>query len=119
MKKLLSVIALTLVAVILFGITAFAESGYAYNDSVLAAFAPKWEKIQADETVISLTPGGTVGEMRFAWLSGNKDADVSFRISENVDMTAYKEISVETSDAIYDYNSNKVTVTGLEEGKTY
>lgn len=119
MKKLLSVTALTLAALLVFGITAFAEPGFAYKDEVLAAFAPKWGAIQADETVISLTPGGEIGEMRFAWLSAEKDTDVSFRISENADMTAYKEIGVETSDAISDYNSNKVTVTGLEEGKTY
>ncbi len=119
MKKLISVTALTLAALIVFGVTAFAEPGFAYKPEVLEEFAPKWDTIKADETVISLTPGAQVGEIRFAWLSGEKDTEVSFRISANEDMTSYKEIAVETSDAISDYKSNKVTVTGLEEGKSY
>ena len=119
MKKLISVISLTLVAMIVFGVTAFAEPGFAYKPEVLEEFTPKWPAIKADETVISLTPGAQVGEIRFAWLSGEKDTEVSFRISANEDMTSYKELAVETSDAISDYNSNKVTVTGLEEGKSY
>lgn len=119
MKKLISVVSLALAAVLVFGVVAFAESGFAYKDDVLTAFAPKWNSIQADETVISLTPGGAIGEMRFAWLSPEADNDAAFRISENADMTEYKEIEVKTTDAISDYNSNKVTVTGLEEGKTY
>lgn len=119
MKKLISVTALTLAALLVFGVTAFAEPGFAYKPEVLEEFAPKWDAIKADETVISLTPGAQVGEIRFAWLSGEKDTEVSFRISANEDMTSYKEVAVETSDAISDYNSNKVTVTGLEEGKTY
>ena len=119
MKKLISVISLVLVASLVFGVTAFAEPGFAYKEDVLAAFAPKWESIQADETVISLTPGGEIGEMRFAWLSPETDSNPFFRISENADMAGYKEIDVETADAISAYNSNKVTVTGLEEGRTY
>lgn len=119
MKKLISVTALTLAALIVFGVTAFAEPGFAYKPEVLEEFAPKWNTIKADETVISLSPGAQVGEIRFAWLSGEKDTEVSFRISANEDMTSYKEIAVETSDAISDYKSNKVTVTGLEEGKSY
>ncbi|MBQ3046225.1 MAG: metallophosphoesterase family protein [Clostridia bacterium] len=119
MKKLISVTALTLAALIVFGVTAFAEPGFAYKPEVLEEFAPKWSAISADETVISLTPGAQIGEIRFAWLSGEKDTEVSFRISANEDMTSYKEITVETSDAISDYKSNKVTVTGLEEGKSY
>ncbi|MBQ7120902.1 MAG: metallophosphoesterase family protein [Clostridia bacterium] len=119
MKKLISVTALTLAALIVFGVTAFAEPGFAYKPEVLEEFAPKWDTIKADETVISLTPGAQIGEIRFAWLSGEKDTEVSFRISANEDMTSYKEIAVETSDAISDYKSNKVTVTGLEESKSY
>ncbi len=119
MKKAFRVIAMILIISIVTGVTAFAESGYAYDEGTLAAFAPEWAKIQADETVISLTPGGKVGEMRFAWLSSENDTDVAFRISENADMTGAEEIEVKTTDAISDYNSNKVTVAGLKEGKTY
>ncbi len=74
-KKAFRVIAILLVISIVTGVTAFAESGYAYDEGTLAAFTPEWAKIQADETVISLTPGGEVGEMRFAWLSAEDDTD--------------------------------------------
>lgn len=117
MKKFTAVIALTLVITLFAGVVASAESGYAYGEDVLAAFAPKWNAIQADETVISLTPGACQGEIRFGWLS--KDENSRFMISENADMSASKEIEVETSDAINGYISNKVTVSDLAEGKTY
>lgn len=119
MKKLIAVVSLILAAALVLSVSAFAESGYGYKEEDLTAFAPKWAAIQADETVISLTPGGETGEVRFAWLSPENDAEASFKISENSDMSAAKEIEVETSDAISSYNSNKVTVSGLKEGKTY
>lgn len=119
MKKTFRMIAIMLVISILTGIAAFAESGYAYNEETLAAFAPEWTRIQADESVISLTPGSEAGEMRFAWLSTQSDTEVSFKISENADMSNAREVDVATTDAISDYNSNKVTVSSLEEGKTY
>ncbi|MBE6820317.1 MAG: metallophosphoesterase family protein [Ruminococcaceae bacterium] len=117
MKKFTAVITLTLVIALLAGIAASAESGYAYGESVLNEFAPGWTAIQADETVISLTPGACQGEIRFGWLS--KDENSRFMISESSDMSASKEIEVETSGAIDGYISNKVTVSSLEEGKTY
>ncbi len=119
MKKMLATVSVILAAAILLSVTAYAESGYAYKEDVLSAFAPKWNEIQADETVISLTPGSEIGEMRFAWLSPENDTNAAFKISEKSDMSDAKEIDVAVSDAISDYNSNKVTVTGLEEGKTY
>lgn len=117
MKKITAVIALALIFSLLAGITAFAEPGYAYGEGVLNEFAPKWNEIRADETVISLTPGACQGEIRFGWLS--KDENSRFMISEKADMSASKEIEVETSGAIDGYISNKVTVSSLEEGKTY
>ena len=119
MKKAFKIVAITLVLCIITGITAFAGSGYAYGEDVLTAFAPSWSDIQADETVISLTPGSEAGEIRFAWLSAENDKNVSFRISENADMSDATDIAVSASNAIDDYNSNKVTVSGLKEGKTY
>ena len=117
MKKITAVIALALIFSLLAGITAFAEPGYAYGEGVLNEFAPGWAAIQADETVISLTPGACQGEIRFGWLS--KDENSRFMISEKADMSASKEIEVETFGAIDGYISNKVTVSSLEEGKTY
>ncbi|MBQ4626229.1 MAG: metallophosphoesterase family protein, partial [Clostridia bacterium] len=119
MKRILGIISIVLVLTLIFVQTAFAESGYAYNEDALTAFAPKWDAIQADETVISLTPGGKAGEMRFAWLSKSSGTEVSFRLSESPSMSDPKNYEVAVTDAISDYSSNKVTVTGLEEGKTY
>lgn len=119
MKKALRIIAVILTVSIITGITAFAESGYAYDEDTLSAFAPKWTQIQSDETVISLAPGSEAGEIRFAWLSAADDNNIAFRLSENTDMSDAKEIEVSTTDAIADHKSNKVTVTGLKEGKTY
>ena len=119
MKKTFAIISFMLIIMLAVSITAFAEPGFAYDEVVLAAFGPKWQSIQADETVISLTPGGETGEIRFAWLSDESETGAAFKISENRDMTSAKEFEVAVSDAISDYNSNKVTVTGLEEGKTY
>ncbi len=118
MRRITAVVALALVISLLAGITAFAEPGYAYGEDVLSAFAPRWSAIFTDDTIISLSVGAEAGEVRFAWLSSD-GKDAAFRISENSDMSAAKEIPVETSDAVGDYMSNKVTVGGLETGKTY
>ncbi len=117
MKKIIAAVALALVIALLTGVTAFAEPGFAYGEEVLSAFAPKWSAIQADETVISLTPGGEQGEIGFGWLS--KDESSRFMISENADMSSAKELKVEFVDAEGGFVSNKVTATGLAEGKTY
>ncbi len=117
MKKLIKILSFVIILTLVFAPAAFAESGYAYNEETLAAFAPAWDSIQADETVISLTPGGSCGEIRFAWLSENTDS--SFKISANPDMTDAEYAEVSVSDAIAGYKSNKVTVSGLKEGNTY
>ncbi len=117
MKKFVAAVAFALVIALLTGIAAFAESGFAYGEEVLSEFAPKWGAIQADETVISLTPGGKQGEIGFGWLS--KDENSRFMISGNADMSDPKEIDVKREDAFDGYVSNKVTATGLEEGSTY
>ncbi|MBQ4603618.1 MAG: hypothetical protein IJB16_03355, partial [Clostridia bacterium] len=96
MKKLFAIISLTLVFSLIIGITASAESGYAYDEEVLAGFAPKWDAIQADDTVISVSVGAAQGELRFAWLSSEADTDVSFKISGKTDMTDSKTIAVST-----------------------
>lgn len=118
MKKYTAVVAVMLVLSLVFSVVAFGEPGYAYGEEELSAFAPKWNEIFTDDTVISLSVGAEAGEVRFAWLSSD-GKDAAFRISENSDMSGAKEVPVETSDAAGDYKSNKVTVGGLEIGKTY
>lgn len=118
MKKI-KIISIVLVLVFVMNITAFAESGFAYDEKVLAEFSPGWSQIVSDDSVISVTPGATVGELRFAWLSSSTDGVPGFRVSEKSDMSAAEEFEVVTSEAIENLKSNKVTVTGLEQGKTY
>lgn len=119
MKKTLRTISVVLILSLFMSITAFAEPGFAYKDEVLADFSPRWSQIQADNTVISVTPGATVGELRFAWLSSSTDSDPAFRLSKNSDMSDSESFEVTTADAIENLRSNKVTVTGLEQGRTY
>ncbi len=117
MKKSIKVLAVTMVIVMIFGIVASAGSGYAHTEEDLIAFTPKWEGIQADNTVISLTPGRCQGEINFCWLSETENE--SFKISENEDMSDAISAEVVQKSAINGLISNNVTVSGLEEGKTY
>lgn len=117
MKKSVKTSALVLAVAMLFSVTAFAESGYAHTDKDLQAFAPKWENIQADDTVISLVPGKCQGEINFAWLS--RIEGEQFMLSENKDMSDAKSLQVVQMSAINGLISNNVTATDLEEGKTY
>ncbi len=119
MKKTIKIISAVLVLTLIMSITAFAEPGFAYKDEVLTEFSPLWAQIQADDTVISVTPGATAGELRFAWLSSSTDSNPVFKVSENSKMSDAEEFEVITTDAIENLRSNKVTVTGLEQGKTY
>ena len=119
MNKIIKIISVVLVLNIIMSVTAFAEPGFAYKDEVLTEFSPSWSEIQADDTVISVTPGATVGELRFAWLSSSTDSNPTFKVSESSNMSGAEELDVVTVDAIESLRSNKVTVTGLEQGKTY
>ncbi len=119
MRKTIKTISFILVLTLILSITAFAEPGFAYGNEVLTEFSPKWSQIQADDTVISVTPGTAVGELRFAWLSSATDNSPAFKVSQNNDMSDAEEFEVVTADAVENLRSNKVTVTGLEQGKTY
>ncbi len=117
MKKNLKIISAMLALIMVLSVIASAESGYAHTQEDLMNFAPKWEGIQKDDTVISLTPGRCIGEINFAWLS--ETTNESFKISENQDMSEAENLEVVQEKAINGLISNKVTATGLEEGKTY
>ncbi len=117
MKKSVKILSLAIAFVILFSVIASAQSGYAYTEEDLNNFAPGWADIQADNTVISLAPGKCQGEINFCWLSETEGEQ--FRLSENEDMSDSVSVQVEQKEALNDFISNNVTVTGLEEGKTY
>ncbi len=117
-KKVIS-LSLAVITALLLSVSALAEPGFAYDDTTLNKFKENWEHIYNDTSVISVTPGAQAGELRFAWLCAENEAAPSFRISENSDMTDCRECEINTNSAIDNYISNNVTVTGLEEGKTY
>lgn len=119
MKKTVKTLSVVLVLSLVMSIAAFAEPGFAYGDNELSEFSPKWSQIQADDTVISVTPGAVAGELRFAWLSSATDSNPAFKVSKSSDMADAENFEVITSDAVENLKSNKVTVSGLEQGKTY
>ena len=116
-KFLSAVVSLIIISALSF--LAFAEPGFAYSENDLIEFTPKWESIIADDSVISVTPGAEQGELRFAWLSAEGESTPLFIISANADMSSSRECEVIVNKAIEEFNSNNVTVKGLEEGKTY
>lgn len=79
-----------------------------------------WEKQWNEEydNGVILFPGSDNSEMNFSWYSETK-SEPKVYISESADLSSYKIYTgycVEAPDGDY---SNKVTVTGLEAGKTY
>lgn len=117
MRKSVKILSVMMAVLMLLSIMAFAESGYAHTEEDLNNFIPKWEGIQGDDTVISLTPGKTQGEINFCWLSETEKE--SFKISEKEDMSDSVLVEVIHKETFNSLFSNNVTVTGLEEGKTY
>ena len=119
MKRKFSSAVVSLIIISALCFLAFAEPGFAYSENDLIEFTPKWESIIADDSVISVTPGAEQGELRFAWLSAEGESTPLFIISANADMSSSRECEVIVNKAIEKFNSNNVTVTGLEAGKTY
>ena len=79
----------------------------------------EWEKIKNNPTQISLSPGRNESELNFSWYSKVTDKDVKFRFGRNKSLSDADEIEVTSEDAVKGYRSNKCTVTGLKEEKTY
>ena len=106
------ILALILAAVIF--VTAFVPSYAALDD---LAWSAMWEK-EYDNGVI-LFPGSDNSEMNISWYS-ETESEPKVIISEGFiignDAETFTGYSVETYDGAF---ANKVTVTGLEAGKTY
>ena len=99
-------------AVLIF-VTAFVPS-YAATDLLWTA---SWEKEY--ENAVTLFPGSDESEMNVSWYSETESQPrvvVSEGISLSGDSETFTGYCVKTYDGDF---SNKVTITGLEEGKTY
>ena len=120
MKKSSKVLALIICLTVLVGtLTVFAAPNFVYDEEYLGKIEERWNDIQADNTVISLVPGEKTGEMNFSWLSSVFQKEVSFRYGEKSDLSDSKQTEVSQQKTITGHNVNRVTLTGLEEGKTY
>ena len=120
MKKASKVLALIICLTVLVGtLTAFAAPNFSYDEKYLENTQKRWIDIQSDDTVISLAPGKNESEMNFSWLSSISDREASFIYGEKSDLSGGITAEVSQSKTLTGKNVNRVTLTGLEEGKTY
>lgn len=119
MKKTIRIISLCMAMIIAFSCVAAAGSHFAFTDDERAAVAEKWDEIQADDTVITLSVGSEAGSVGFSWLSNIFDGAQKIRIADNEEMKDAKNLSVKTSLTLYAKLSNKAVAEGLETGKVY
>ena len=119
MKKSVRVIAAALCLSILLSVAAFAGSSFAFTQEERDKTAADWDKIQSDDTVITLSVGAEPGEIGFSWLSGLFDGVPEFRYSESEDMKNAEKCEVTVRPTLWLKQSDKVTLSGLEEGRTY
>lgn len=75
----------------------------------------RWKELSGDWTQVSITPGADETQMNFAWYS-RKGEDAGFRYGKQADLSDGTDAEVKSTDAQEGYQSNKVTLTGLEPG---
>lgn len=90
-----------------------AAQGGAYD-----AWKERWKELNGDWTQVSITPGADETQMNFAWYS-RKGEDAGFRYGKQADLSDGTDAEVKSTDAQEGYQSNKVTLTGLEPGSVY
>ena len=79
----------------------------------------EWENIKNNPVQMSLTPGSDAGKLNFAWYSKDTEAKPKLKFGKSADMSDAQELEVTSEPAVAGYNSNKSTVSGLEENTTY
>ncbi len=78
-----------------------------------------WESVKADNTQISLTPGADISKLNFNWHSETRLTIPKVRISKNEDMSDYAEFCGIITPAEKGEQTNRVSVSGLEEDTVY
>ena len=89
------------------------------DTSANAALEEQWLNTEEAKRGITVNPGKTESERNFSWYMAESVTSCAVEISENEDMSDAKSF---TGDIITTYQGDKaakVTVTGLEENKTY
>lgn len=82
------------------------------------AWSEEWETIKEDWTQVSMSPGSDETQMNFAWYS--KDGEqTGFVYGTNSDLSDAQSAEIAQTAAQTGYVSNKVTLKGLQPGRTY
>lgn len=117
-KRFTAVLLVITLLLSVFSVSGFASSipDYTMTQDQWDAY---WEANKGDNTKISLTPGADETEVRFNWHSDVELAIPRVRISKNADMSGYTEFKGYSTLAETGWQTNRVTVTGLEENTKY
>ncbi len=126
-KKLSVLLSCILAASACVNVIAADNDGWTQADQTDAAqngawerWTTEWETEKNDWENISLTPGRNETELNFAWYSKTGSGVPQFKFYEKgTEEPSEGTETVIQSPAVTGYNSNKVTVAGLEAGKTY
>ncbi len=115
------IVSLTMAAVIFLSIFSFrvcasALPDYRMSDSQWDEY---WNEVKDDNTQILLSPGADETKLNFSWHSQTGLYIPVVRISKNADMSGYKEFKGFFTPAEKGQQTNRVTVSGLEENTVY
>ncbi len=96
------------------------ETSQTFPETVYDADLEKqWENTDEAKRGITLNPGKDESERNFSWYMKESVTSCAVEISENEDMSAAKSFTGEIITTYQGDKAAKVTVTGLEENKTY
>jgi len=117
MKNTKTLVSLFLAALLLFtlALPAFATE----NRIDLAPLEEQWNDTEEATRGITVNPGKTESERNFSWYMDESVTSCAVEISENEDMSDSKSFAGEIITTYQGDKAAKVTVTDLEENKTY
>ena len=96
-----------------------AENTAAAANGAYDAWKAAWAEVSQDWTQVSMTPGSDETKMNFAWYSKTEDGAAAFVYGKKADLSDGVQAKVAQTGAQEGYNSNKVTLEGLEANTTY
>ena len=91
-----------------------AAQGGAYD-----AWKERWKELSGDWTQVSITPRRRRDSDEFCLVFQKGGEDAGFRYGKQADLSDGTDAEVKSADAQEGYQSNKVTLTGLEPGSVY
>ena len=120
-KKLISVLLIVTLISGCFGLNISASDGLLLPDYTMteAQWDEYWSTVEGDNTQIALTPGSDETELNLNWHSERKAAVPMVKIADNAAMENAKVFYGYSTLADNNQQTNRVTVTGLEENTRY